>query len=116
MAWYAHPTAVVEEGASIRDGARIWHFAHVRSSAIIGAEVNLGKNVYIDGDVVLGQGARVLFTGANGWHIEGIQWLRRTVKGEEPPRDIVRAQAAGDMPLTVEFSRRGSRFSWKLGP
>lgn len=59
MAWYAHPTAVVEEGASIGDGARIWHFAHVRSSATIGAEVNLGKDVYIDGDVVLGQGARV---------------------------------------------------------
>ena len=83
--------------------------------------------------------APVLFTGANGWYIEGIQWLRRTVKGEAPPRviasipglviarerppadvraayDIVRAHAAGDMPLTVELSRRGSRFSWKLGP
>lgn len=83
--------------------------------------------------------AGALFTGANGWYIEGIQWLRRTVKRDEPPRaiasipglviarekppehvraqyDLVRAHAAGDMPLTVELARRGSRFSWKLGP
>ena len=83
--------------------------------------------------------AAALFTGANGWYIEGIQWLRRTVKGDEPPPviasvpglviarahppahvraeyDIVRAHAVGDMPLTVELTRRGSQFSWKLGP
>lgn len=83
--------------------------------------------------------AATLFTGANGWYIEGVQWLRRTVKGdqpppvvasipglviagERPPEDVraeyqtVRAHAAGDMPLTVELSRHGSRFSWKLGP
>ncbi|HEX3110106.1 MAG TPA: acyltransferase [Thermoanaerobaculia bacterium] len=57
--WYAHPTAIVEEGAVIGDGTRIWHFAHVRSTARIGSEVNLGKDVYIDGDVTIGNGARV---------------------------------------------------------
>jgi acetyltransferase-like isoleucine patch superfamily enzyme len=57
--WYAHPTAIVEEGAQIGDGTRIWHFAHVRSTARLGAEVNLGKDVYIDSDVDLGQGVRV---------------------------------------------------------
>ncbi|HEX9985804.1 MAG TPA: acyltransferase [Thermoanaerobaculia bacterium] len=57
--WYAHPTAVVEEGAMIGEGTRIWHFAHVRSTARLGREVNIGKDVYIDGDVVLGDGVRV---------------------------------------------------------
>lgn len=59
MAWYAHPSAIVEDGATIGDGARIWHFAHIRSSAVIGAEANLGKDVYVDSGVTLGQGARV---------------------------------------------------------
>lgn len=57
--YYAHPTAIVENGAAIGEGARIWHFAHVRSTASIGAEVNLGKDVYVDCDVDIGQGARV---------------------------------------------------------
>lgn len=80
-----------------------------------------------------------LFTSANGWYIEGIQWLRRTVKGDEPPRviasipgfviarlppppalrreyDIVRANALGDMPLSVELTMRDSVLRWSLGP
>ncbi|MGZ5432592.1 MAG: acyltransferase [Thermoanaerobaculia bacterium] len=57
--WYAHPSAIVEEGAVIGEKTRIWHFAHVRSTALIGREVNLGKDVYIDGDVVIGDGARI---------------------------------------------------------
>lgn len=59
QSWSAHPTAIVEEGASIGEGARIWHFAHVRSTAVIGREVNLGKDVYVDCDVAIGDGVRV---------------------------------------------------------
>src|SRR5437762_4695138 len=57
--WYAHPTAIVEDGAVIGEGTKIWHFAHVRSTARLGSEVNLGKDVYIDGDVTIGDGVRV---------------------------------------------------------
>jgi hypothetical protein len=72
-------------------------------------------------------GANPLFTSANGWYVEGIQWLRRTVKKDEPPRvissipgfviarippppplrreyDVVRAHAVADMPLSVELT------------
>ena len=84
-------------------------------------------------------GANPLFTSANGWYIEGIQWLRRTVKNDEPPRviasvpgfviarlqpppalrreyEIVRAHAVPDMPLSVELTLRDSALHWSLGP
>jgi acetyltransferase-like isoleucine patch superfamily enzyme len=49
-----HPTATVEEPASIGPGTRVWHYAHVRAGARVGAECVLGKGVYVDTDVVVG--------------------------------------------------------------
>ncbi|MFT3852353.1 MAG: acyltransferase [Ilumatobacteraceae bacterium] len=57
--WYAHPTAIVEDGAQIGPGSRIWHHAHVRSGAVVGASCNLGKNVYIDAGASLGDRVKV---------------------------------------------------------
>lgn len=59
MTWIADPTAVVEEGAVIGDGTRVWHHAHVRSGATVGRGCSLGKNVYVDTGVVLGDGVKV---------------------------------------------------------
>ncbi len=59
MSWSAHPTAIVEDDASIGDGTSIWHHAHVRSGARIGAGCSLGKNVYVDAEVVLGDRVKV---------------------------------------------------------
>lgn len=56
---FIHPTAVVEEGASIGDGTRVWHFVHVRRGARIGRNCNIGKDVYIDVDVVIGDNVKV---------------------------------------------------------
>ncbi len=55
----AHETAVVEPGANIGEGTRIWHHAHVRSGAVIGRDCNLGKNVYVDGGVIIGDRVKV---------------------------------------------------------
>jgi len=54
-----HETAIIEEGAVIGLGTSVWHHAHVRSGAVIGRRCNLGKNVYIDGDVRMGDGVKV---------------------------------------------------------
>jgi UDP-2-acetamido-3-amino-2,3-dideoxy-glucuronate N-acetyltransferase len=54
-----HPTAIVEPGAQIGEGTRIWHFAHVRSSARIGQGCTLGKDVYIDIGVLIGDRVKI---------------------------------------------------------
>lgn len=56
---FIHPLAVVDEGAKIGDGTRIWHFAHIRGTATIGNGCNIGKDVYIDADVVIGNNVKI---------------------------------------------------------
>ena len=56
---FIHPKAVVDDGADIGDGTRIWHFAHVRGTAKIGKGCNIGKDVYIDADVVIGNNVKI---------------------------------------------------------
>lgn len=57
--YYVHPTADVEEGARIGAGTKIWHLVHVRSTAAIGAECILGRGVYVDADVVIGDRVKI---------------------------------------------------------
>jgi len=57
--YFVHPTAVVEEGAVIGEGTRIWHFAHIRSGAKIGRNCNIGKDVYIDVGVEIGDNVKI---------------------------------------------------------
>ncbi len=66
--YYAHPTAVIDKGALIGEGTKIWHFCHVMSSARIGKCCSLGQNVFVAADVVLGNNVKVqnnvsLYTG-----------------------------------------------------
>ncbi len=49
-----HPTAIVEDEASIGDGTSVWHHAHVRALAVVGAGCVIGKNVYVDDHVIIG--------------------------------------------------------------
>ncbi|MEM4028456.1 MAG: acyltransferase [Thermofilaceae archaeon] len=56
---YVHPSAIVEEGAEIAEGTRIWHFVHVRKGAKVGKGCNIGKDVYIDTGAELGNGVKV---------------------------------------------------------
>ncbi|HMN20932.1 MAG TPA: acyltransferase [Ottowia sp.] len=54
-----HPTAIVDEGAQIGPGSRIWHFVHVCAGARIGQGVSLGQNVFVSNDVVIGDNCKI---------------------------------------------------------
>ena len=59
MDYFAHETAVIDEGCEIGDGTRIWHFSHVMKNSKIGKNCNLGQNVVVSPDVVLGENVKV---------------------------------------------------------
>jgi len=66
--WFAHETAVIDEGCSIGAGSRIWHFSHIMPGAELGDGCNIGQNVVISPDVALGRNCKVqnnvsLYTG-----------------------------------------------------
>lgn len=56
---FIHPTAVIDAGAQVGAGTRIWHFCHVMPEAIIGERCNLGQNVFIDNGVIIGNGVKI---------------------------------------------------------
>lgn len=55
--YYIHPSSVVDEGAQIGKGTKIWHFCHIQGSARIGENCSLGQNVNVAG--VVGNGCRI---------------------------------------------------------
>lgn len=57
--YFVHPSAVVDDGASIGTGTKIWHFSHVMSGAKIGERCVLGQNVNVGSRGVLGNGVKV---------------------------------------------------------
>jgi len=66
--FFAHPTAVIDDGATIGNGTSIWHFTHIMKDSVIGNNCNIGQNVVIASGVVLGNNVKVqnnvsLYTG-----------------------------------------------------
>jgi len=59
MIFSAHETAVIDAGAQIGEGTRIWHFSHVMPGAVVGKSCNIGQNVYIDNNVHIGNGVKI---------------------------------------------------------
>lgn len=57
--FFAHETAVIDEGCQIGAGTKIWHFSHVMSNCTIGEGCNLGQNVVVSPEVVLGKNVKV---------------------------------------------------------
>lgn len=57
--YYAHQTAVVDEGCTIGKGTKIWHFSHIMPDSIIGENCNIGQNVVISPKVILGKNVKV---------------------------------------------------------
>jgi UDP-2-acetamido-3-amino-2,3-dideoxy-glucuronate N-acetyltransferase len=57
--YYAHPTAVVAEGARVGEGTKIWHFSHVMKGARIGRDCIFGQNCHVAPEVVIGDGVKV---------------------------------------------------------
>lgn len=59
MAIVIHPSAIVDDGATLGDGSKVWHFAHICAGARIGADCSLGQNVYVGNDVQIGARVKV---------------------------------------------------------
>lgn len=57
--YFAHSTAVIDEGCSIGRGTKIWHFTHVMNGCVIGENCSFGQNVVISPEVVLGNNVKV---------------------------------------------------------
>jgi UDP-2-acetamido-3-amino-2,3-dideoxy-glucuronate N-acetyltransferase len=57
--YFAHPTAVIDEGCVIGVGTKIWHFSHIMPNCKIGESCNIGQNVVISPEVVLGKNVKV---------------------------------------------------------
>jgi len=59
MKYFAHETAVIDEGCQIGEGTKIWHFSHIMPNCTLGSSCNIGQNVVISPEVVLGNNVKV---------------------------------------------------------
>ena len=57
--FYAHESAIIDEGAQIGEGSRVWHFSHICAGAKIGPKCSLGQNVFVGNRVSLGANVKV---------------------------------------------------------
>ncbi len=57
--YYAHETAVIDNGSQIGKGTKIWHFSHIMSKSTIGENCNIGQNVVVSPDVIIGDNAKI---------------------------------------------------------
>jgi UDP-2-acetamido-3-amino-2,3-dideoxy-glucuronate N-acetyltransferase len=57
--YFAHPTAVIDDGCFIGGGTKIWHFSHIMKGCTLGENCNIGQNVVVSPDVVLGRNVKV---------------------------------------------------------
>lgn len=57
--YFAHETAIIDEGCKIGKGTKIWHFTHIMSNCTIGENCNFGQNVVVSPEVVLGRNVKV---------------------------------------------------------
>ena len=59
MAYFAHETAIIDEGCQIGEGTKVWHFSHLMSNCVLGLNCNLGQNVVVSPNVILGNNVKV---------------------------------------------------------
>ena len=59
MSFFAHPSAIIDEGAVIGAESRVWHFAHVCAGAKVGEGVSLGQNVFVGNTVTIGDRCKI---------------------------------------------------------
>lgn len=57
--YFAHETAVIDEGCDIGKGVKIWHFSHIMSNCQIGENCNIGQNVVVSPEVILGKNVKI---------------------------------------------------------
>ena len=56
---FVHPTAVVDDGAILHEGVKVWHFCHVMPRAIVGVQSSLGQNTFVASEVKIGARAKI---------------------------------------------------------
>jgi UDP-2-acetamido-3-amino-2,3-dideoxy-glucuronate N-acetyltransferase len=59
MNYTKHETAIVDEGAQIGEGTRVWHWVHVCAQAVIGSKCSLGQNVFVGNKVIIGNNVKI---------------------------------------------------------
>jgi UDP-2-acetamido-3-amino-2,3-dideoxy-glucuronate N-acetyltransferase len=59
MTFFSHETAIIDLGAQIGEGTRIWHWVHVCAGAVIGENCSLGQNVFVGNKVVIGSNVKI---------------------------------------------------------
>ena len=59
MNYFAHVTAVIDDGCVIGEGSKIWHFSHIMPNCVLGGGCNIGQNVVISPKVILGKNVKV---------------------------------------------------------
>jgi UDP-2-acetamido-3-amino-2,3-dideoxy-glucuronate N-acetyltransferase len=59
MDYFAHETAVIDDGCQIGRGTKIWHFSHIMPNCTLGENCNIGQNVVVSPEVVLGNNVKV---------------------------------------------------------
>jgi len=57
--YFVHPTSIVEEGAQVGPGTRIWHFSHIMPGAKIGQDCTIGQNVFVGGRALIGNRVKI---------------------------------------------------------
>jgi UDP-2-acetamido-3-amino-2,3-dideoxy-glucuronate N-acetyltransferase len=57
--YFCHESAIIDQGAQIGAGTKVWHFSHVMADSKLGANCNLGQNVFVANDVILGNNVKV---------------------------------------------------------
>lgn len=57
--YFAHETAIVDEGCTIGEGTKIWHFSHIMPDCVIGDNCNIGQNVVVSPGVILGKNVKI---------------------------------------------------------
>lgn len=57
--FFVHSSAIVDDGAVIGEGVKIWHFSHIMSNCVIGDKCNIGQNVVVSPGVILGNNVKV---------------------------------------------------------
>lgn len=59
MSYYLHSSSYVDEGVTIGNGSKIWHFCHIQSGAVIGSNCSLGQNVNVANNVIIGNNVKL---------------------------------------------------------
>lgn len=57
--YFAHDSAIIDEGCTISKGVKIWHFSHIMPNCVIGENCNIGQNVVISPEVILGKNVKI---------------------------------------------------------